>query len=210
MISSQSSPLHRSLPFKLWSFALFCPLQSLSVWEKKHLSVSGDWTQVSVFEETFVFKERIITLFESTNSLINFYVWTQFWSKYFSSYLFTFSVHLFSQHTSVYRSLCNFLYTFAAKFHSHLFSFFNTHEQHQQQCDQMARLFCNIWPITALKSCPKYQKIAKVGSKFCQTLDKLSTVRQRLIKICQSGEILPILITLAAVGLTRKLRYVLC
>ena len=48
--------------------------------------------------------------------------------------------------------------------------------------DQLARLFFNIWPFTILKSCPKFLKNAKVGSKFCQT-HKPSTFCQSRIKI---------------------------
>ena len=37
---------------------------------------------------------------------------------------------------------------------------------------------------------------AKVGSKFCLTLNKPSTICQRLIKNCQSGEVSSNLVTL--------------
>ena len=39
-------------------------------------------------------------------------------------------------------------------------------------------------------------KIAKVGSKFCQTLNIPSKVCQRFLKLCPSGEISPNLVTL--------------
>ena len=34
----------------------------------------------------------------------------------------------------------------------------------------------NIWPFTAIQFCPKVQKIAKVGSIFCQILRKKSKI----------------------------------
>ena len=34
--------------------------------------------------------------------------------------------------------------------------------------DQMARLFFIFWPFYKMKNCPKAQKLAKLGSKFCQ------------------------------------------
>ena len=36
----------------------------------------------------------------------------------------------------------------------------------------MARLFFNIWPFATNKICPNALKIVKVGSKFCQILNK--------------------------------------
>ena len=46
------------------------------------------------------------------------------------------------------------------------------------QCDQMAWLFFNISWFTTGKSCPKHNNFAKVGSKFCQKLNKPSTIWQ--------------------------------
>ena len=47
---------------------------------------------------------------------------------------------------------------------------------------------------------PKHQKIAKVGLKYCETLNKLSIIWQRLIKFDQSLEISPNLVTLFGNG----------
>ena len=46
------------------------------------------------------------------------------------------------------------------------------------------------------KVAPKHNIFAKVGSKFCLTLNKPSTIWQRFIKFCQSGEISQNLVTL--------------
>ena len=60
-------------------------------------------------------------------------------------------------------------------------------------------IFFKIRSFSTLKSCPNYTHFAKVGSKFCQTLNKPSTIWQRFIKFCRSGEISPILVTLVSI-----------
>ena len=40
------------------------------------------------------------------------------------------------------------------------------------KCDQMGRLFFNIWPFPTMKICPAVLQIAKVGTKVCQILNK--------------------------------------
>ena len=44
------------------------------------------------------------------------------------------------------------------------------------QCDEMARLFLNIFPFTAIKIGPKQQSFAKVGSKGFQTVKSLPEI----------------------------------
>ena len=60
------------------------------------------------------------------------------------------------------------------------------------QCDQMARLFANIWSLTQMKICP----IAKIGSNLCPMLNEGFENSQRLSKCGQRGEFLPNLVTL--------------
>ena len=56
-----------------------------------------------------------------------------------------------------------FLYLSSVVIRSHLFG--------ARGCDQMARLFFNIWPFTTVNICPiPILKIAKVGLKCCQIL----------------------------------------
>ena len=65
--------------------------------------------------------------------------------------------------------------------------------------------FLPVWPdgyiifqyLAMLKAGPKHNNFAKVGSKIWQTLNKTSTIWQRWIKCCQSGEISPKPVTLA-------------
>ena len=61
---------------------------------------------------------------------------------------------------------------------------------------------------TVFKRQNKFAKIfnefAKVGSKFCQTLNKPSHFCQRFLKVCPSGEILPNLVTLEAISTSVK------
>ena len=65
------------------------------------------------------------------------------------------------------------------------------------QYDQMSTLFFNIWSFPSMKFCPTANnKIAKVGSKFCQILNIPSKDCQRLIRFCQCGEISLNLVTL--------------
>ena len=67
-----------------------------------------------------------------------------------------------------------------------------------EQCDQMVRLFLNIWPFATMKTRQRCYKFAKVGSAFCQIRNELSKVCQRLVNFCQSGENSPNLVTLQA------------
>ena len=46
------------------------------------------------------------------------------------------------------------------------------------------------------KVAQNHNNVAKIGSKFCQTLNNPSTIWQRFIKFCQRGEISPNLVTL--------------
>ena len=41
-----------------------------------------------------------------------------------------------------------------------------------RQCDDMARLFFNIWTFVAMKICPIAYFFAKVCSKFCSILNE--------------------------------------
>ena len=59
-------------------------------------------------------------------------------------------------------------------------------------------MFLDIWPFTKIKICPKALKVAKVGSTFCQVLNRPFTNFQSRLKVCQSGEILPNLVTMLA------------
>ena len=54
------------------------------------------------------------------------------------------------------------------------------------QCDQIARSFFNIWSFTSMKICPKVNKICKVGSKFCQILNKPSKKWPKLWRFGQT------------------------
>ena len=65
-----------------------------------------------------------------------------------------------------------------------------------KQCDQMARLLVQYLATYNNKIFPNIIKIAKIGSKFCQRLRKSFKNYSRLLKYCQSGEILPNLVTL--------------
>ena len=56
----------------------------------------------------------------------------------------------------------------------------------------MAILFVLIWLLTTGQICPKFTKIAKVGSKVCQTLKSLL----KIFEAYPSGKILPNLDTL--------------
>ena len=46
---------------------------------------------------------------------------------------------------------------------------------------------------------PKIYKNDKVGLKFCQTLNKLSEVCLRFLKVCPNGEVSPNLVTLETI-----------
>ena len=59
------------------------------------------------------------------------------------------------------------------------------------QCDQLVRLFFNIWPFAIMKIGPIMSQISQ-----SQLRNKLSKICQRLVNFCQSGEISPNLVTL--------------
>ena len=71
----------------------------------------------------------------------------------------------------------------------------------------MVRLFFNIWSFTTGKSWPKHDIFAKVGPKFCQSLNNPLTIWQIFINFCQSGEMSPNLVTLI---LSQVQPYILC
>ena len=64
------------------------------------------------------------------------------------------------------------------------------------QCDQMVRLFSIFGHLQQWKLAQYCHKFAKVGSLFCQIRNKPSKIGQQLVNFCQSGEILPNLVTL--------------
>ena len=67
----------------------------------------------------------------------------------------------------------------------------------QNQCDQMAILFFAIFGhLEQWKFVPKYKIFAIVGSKCCQLLSSCSIIANTLLKLCLSGEISLILVTL--------------
>ena len=66
----------------------------------------------------------------------------------------------------------------------------------RNQGDQMDRLFFNFWWFTTMKACHFDEMFAKVGWKFCQILNKPSKDSQKVLNLCQSGEISPNLVTL--------------
>ena len=47
-------------------------------------------------------------------------------------------------------------------------------KEHWKQCDQMVRLFFNIWQFATLKISPIMSQICQSGSVFCQIRNKLS------------------------------------
>ena len=66
------------------------------------------------------------------------------------------------------------------------------------QCDQLARLFFNIWPFTTIKICNKnVSKFTKAGSKFSQIQNrpynelpksfKISPKSQNFVKFGHTG-----------------------
>ena len=54
----------------------------------------------------------------------------------------------------------------------------------------------HIWPFTKMKCCPIPFKFCQKGSKFCQILNEPFQNWYSFFVLCQSGEILPSLITL--------------
>ena len=65
-----------------------------------------------------------------------------------------------------------------------------------RQCGKMVTLFFNIWPL--MYHFEKLPINIKKLPKFCLKLNKPSTIWQRFINFCQSGEISPYLVTLAS------------
>ena len=52
-----------------------------------------------------------------------------------------------------------------------------------RQCDQMARLFVNIWPLTSIKISQSHQKCAKVGLNYYTMLNEGFENSQRLLNV---------------------------
>ena len=77
-------------------------------------------------------------------------------------------------------------------FSSHFVYLFLAHGQ----CDPMARLFIQNLAIYVNDSWLNGIKITNEGPTFCQIQNKITKYVQRLLKFCQSGEILPNLVTL--------------
>ena len=75
-------------------------------------------------------------------------------------------------------------------------------------CEEIQLLKPEKWPngyisfqylaIYNVKKLPKHQKMPKEVQIFVKTLNKPSTICQRFLQFCQSGEILPNLVTLQA------------
>ena len=64
----------------------------------------------------------------------------------------------------------------------------------KMQCDQMDRLFFNLFPFTTMKICLEGSiKTAQAGTNVRQTIPKIA---QRLWKFCQCGKISPNLVAL--------------
>ena len=66
----------------------------------------------------------------------------------------------------------------------------------------MAWLFVQYLAINKGENLPKNIKICQKGSKICQILKKPIMFAKRLLKICQSGEISPNLVTLVGSEVT--------
>ena len=64
------------------------------------------------------------------------------------------------------------------------------------QCDQMVRLFFNIWPFAAMKISPIISQMCKSMLIICQIRRRLSKIWQILANFCQSDKISPNLVTL--------------
>ena len=64
------------------------------------------------------------------------------------------------------------------------------------QCDQMVRLFLNIWPFATLKISPTMSQICQSRLSILPNKNKLSNFCQRLVNFCQSGKISPNLVIL--------------
>ena len=75
-----------------------------------------------------------------------------------------------------------------------------------QQCDQMARLFFNIWPFTSTKTCPMTYKF---GPNFSQKVNKPSENCPRLWISCPNGKIWPNLVTLLLITPMQSLQLTL-
>ena len=54
--------------------------------------------------------------------------------------------------------------------------------------------------LRTMKFCQKHKIFAKVGSQFCQILNRYSTNGQKILKCCPSVEISPNLVTLTRTG----------
>ena len=67
---------------------------------------------------------------------------------------------------------------------------------HTNSVTRRRNYFSNFWPLIIMKICPIERKNPKVDLQFGQVLNKPSKNYQRLWKFCQSGKILPSLVTL--------------
>ena len=70
------------------------------------------------------------------------------------------------------------------------------HNLPRHQCDQMVRLFFNIWPFAAMKISPIISQMCKSMLIICQIRRRLSKIWQILANFCQSDKISPNLVTL--------------
>ena len=91
---------------------------------------------------------------------------------------------------SVYISIFKWLFTLSKPNSINAPNNIKLHKVHVQ-CDQMIRLFFNIWPFE--QQCHKF---GKVGLAFCQIRNKLQQICQWLVNFFQSGDILPNQVTL--------------
>ena len=64
------------------------------------------------------------------------------------------------------------------------------------QCDQMVRLFFNIWSFATKKFSPIMSQIGQSMLSILPNMKKPSIICQILVNFCQSGKILPNLFTL--------------
>ena len=65
-------------------------------------------------------------------------------------------------------------------------TFVRAREMTFNQCDQMARLLVNIWPLKPIKICPIASFFTKVGSTLCQIRNYRCQKLPKTSKYCQS------------------------
>ena len=73
------------------------------------------------------------------------------------------------------------------------------------QCDQIARLFFNIWPFATVEFCPWTLNFDKACSTFCHTLYKPTKFCLGLLTLGQSAQISSNLVTLTMINETYEL-----